>query len=91
MGGADGIEAHFLELFYLPGLGVIHRHGADGTVVVMQAAALELDFLAIDPQAVLHVRLDGADAEQHAFGVLRGVFIGDDMRFEGANVFHCRL
>ena len=40
MGGADGVEAHFLELFHLAGLGVIDRHNTDGAIVVMQAAAL---------------------------------------------------
>ncbi len=86
MGRADGVEADLLQLFHLARLGVVQAHRADDAVVVVQAAAAQLDDLPVDAQAVLHVRLDGADAEQHALFIDGRVLRGDHAGLVGARV-----
>ena len=60
---ADGIEARALELQRLAALGLGIACRAEGTVVVMDARAVDLDRLAIEKEAVLRVDLDRADTE----------------------------
>ena len=90
MGGSDGVEADRFQLLHLPCLRVVEAHRADHAVVVMQAAALQLDDFAIDAQAVLHIRLNGPDAEQH-LRLIHGWTVGrDDVRLVGTRVLHPR-
>ena len=53
---------------------------------MVQASAAELYRPAIDAQAVLHIRLNGADAEEHAFRVLGGPASGNHVCPVGAPV-----
>ncbi len=69
--GADGVEAVRLHQLDAALLGAIDRGGAEQAVVVVQAAALQLDALAVDAQAALRVHFHSADAERGGHGVRR--------------------
>ena len=63
VGAADGIIAGLFELPHPALFSVAEGRGAQGAAVVVDAAAPQLDHLAVDPQAVLGVQLQLADAE----------------------------
>ena len=65
MAGTDGVEPVTLHQLHAALLGAVNRRGAQYAVVVMQAAALEFDRLAIDAQTARCVHMDGAHAKRH--------------------------
>ncbi len=59
----ERVETSRLEHFDLAIFRAVDRHGAKDAVVVVNTAATQLIWLAVDAQAILGVDLDPADAE----------------------------
>ena len=63
VGGADGVDAEFLEDFETA-LPHGERHGcSDGSAIVVEADALELEVFSVQPEAGVRLELGAADAE----------------------------
>ena len=77
VGDADGVEARFLEPRELTaaGGGVVGR--AQHAVIVVDTAAAELDRLAVDLQAVVHICGNGTHAEAGLVSVHLGAVLKD--------------
>lgn len=75
VGGAEGVEAGVFEDFDAAEFGAVEGGGAEWAVVMMEAAAVEFDGLAVDLEAIFGGPGDGADAEGGFESV--GDFSGD--------------
>ena len=65
MAGADEVESSLLHQPYLAYFGSIESHCPQYTVVVMDAGAVDEQFLAIEQKALLGIEREGTDAELH--------------------------
>ena len=63
MAGADGVVACGLEQLDFALFGTVDGGGAEGTIVVMEAATAEEGFLPVEEEAVGGGEGEGADAE----------------------------
>ena len=61
--GANGVEAICLHQFHAAFFRAINRRRAERAVVVVHATALEFEHLTVEPETVLGVHLDFANAE----------------------------
>jgi hypothetical protein len=71
VGGANGVVTHAFELFHPPLVGAINSGRAQGAIVVVYTAALHLQALAIELEAVVRVKGDGPDAKMKLDGLWR--------------------
>ena len=86
----DRVESALFQFPYFPCFRFIQGNRAKQPVVVVQASALQLDGLPVDPQSPHAVRGDGPDPEQHLGLVGRFCFVFLKMCPEPSDVCHPR-
>ena len=78
VGGADGVHARGLHEFDAALFGAVEGGGSEGAIVMMHAAAGELDGLAIEQETLFRGPGEGANAEG------RGDFVDESSVFAQA-------